>query len=60
MTNVAVDSGDTPELVGGVASVTLGPEGENDEHQAIITTTATGANVKLSELLGGSDLLNNG
>ncbi|KAJ1657473.1 Target of rapamycin complex 1 subunit kog1, partial [Coemansia sp. RSA 25] len=60
MANVASGNGDIPEYANGVAAVTLGPSLGNDGHPAIITTTATGANVELSELLGGSDLLDNG
>ncbi|KAJ2050684.1 Target of rapamycin complex 1 subunit kog1 [Coemansia sp. RSA 2337] len=51
-----VGNGVTPEYYSGVASVTLGPARGNDRHPAIITRTATGANVELSELLGGGDL----
>ncbi|KAJ2880072.1 Target of rapamycin complex 1 subunit kog1, partial [Coemansia aciculifera] len=52
MANVA--NGNNPKQANGeVATVTLGPARGNDRHPAIITTTATGANVELSELLGG-------
>ncbi|KAJ2417118.1 Target of rapamycin complex 1 subunit kog1 [Coemansia sp. IMI 209128] len=59
MSNATFGSGDASEYTSGIASVTLGPARDNEQHPAIITTTATGANVELSELLGGSDLLNN-
>ncbi|KAJ2608117.1 Target of rapamycin complex 1 subunit kog1 [Coemansia sp. RSA 1365] len=38
----------------GIAEVTLDPSRGSEDHPALITTTATGTNIDMSELLGGA------
>ncbi|KAJ2726073.1 Target of rapamycin complex 1 subunit kog1 [Coemansia sp. Benny D115] len=40
----------------GIATVTLGPSRGNDRHPQVFTTTATGASIEMSELMGGDPL----